>query len=135
MRPSEIDWSKGLEATGYESPIQMIMKEMVTKFENDCLSAVQSYGFNIDREELAKALKYDRDQYAKGYRNGHIDGVLQGEKLYARPHGEWIDHSDEGYVECPFCGSATTCEDNKDELHYCWNCGAEMRQEETKDDG
>ena len=51
-----------------------------------------------------------------------------------RPHGEWIDHSDEGYVECPFCGSATNCEDNKDELHYCWNCGAEMRQEETTDE-
>lgn len=49
--------------------------------------------------------------------------------------GKWRDYSDEGYVECPFCGSATNCEDNKDELHYCWNCGAEMRQEETKDDG
>lgn len=45
--------------------------------------------------------------------------------------GEWIDHSDEGYVECPFCGEATNCEDNKDELHYCWNCGAYMRQEEA----
>ena len=44
-----------------------------------------------------------------------------------RPKGEWKDHSDEGYVECPFCGSATTCDDNKDELHYCWNCGADMR--------
>lgn len=42
------------------------------------------------------------------------------------PQGEWIDYSDEGYVECPFCGQATTCEDNKDELHYCWNCGAKM---------
>jgi len=42
--------------------------------------------------------------------------------------GEWIDYSDEGYVECPFCGSATNCEDNKDELHYCWNCGAKMKQ-------
>ena len=60
-------------------------------------------------------------------------GIFHAENQ--RPHREWIDHSDEGYVECPFCGSATTCEDNKNELHYCWNCGAEMRQEETKDDG
>ena len=44
-----------------------------------------------------------------------------------RPQGEWKDYSDEGYVECPFCGSCTTCDDNKDELHYCWNCGAELR--------
>lgn len=40
--------------------------------------------------------------------------------------GEWIDYSDEGYVECPFCHSATNCEDNKDELHYCFSCGAEL---------
>ena len=43
-----------------------------------------------------------------------------------RPKGKWIDYSSEGYVECPFCNSATTCEDNKNELHYCWNCGAEL---------
>lgn len=43
-----------------------------------------------------------------------------------RPKGEWIDYSNEGFVECPFCGSATNCEDNKEELHYCWNCGAKL---------
>lgn len=41
--------------------------------------------------------------------------------------GEWIDYSDEGYVECPFCHSATNWDDNKDELHYCFSCGAELR--------
>ena len=49
-----------------------------------------------------------------------------------RPTGEWIDHQEDGYVECPFCGHATTCEDNKDELHFCFYCGADMRGE---DDG
>lgn len=42
-------------------------------------------------------------------------------------NGEWIDYSDEGYVECPFCHSATNCEGNKEELHYCFSCGAELR--------
>ena len=41
--------------------------------------------------------------------------------------GKWIDYSDEGYVECPFCHSATNCDGNKDELHYCFSCGAELR--------
>ena len=41
--------------------------------------------------------------------------------------GEWIDYSSEGFVECPFCHSATNCDDNKDELHYCFSCGAELR--------
>lgn len=43
-----------------------------------------------------------------------------------RPQGMWIDHSEDGYVECPFCEHLTNCEDNIDELHYCWNCGAKM---------
>lgn len=44
-----------------------------------------------------------------------------------RKTGKWIDYSDEGYVECPFCHSATNCDGNKDELHYCFSCGADMR--------
>lgn len=44
-----------------------------------------------------------------------------------RETGEWIDYTDEGYVECPFCHSATNCDGNKDELRYCFYCGAELR--------
>jgi DNA-directed RNA polymerase subunit RPC12/RpoP len=47
-----------------------------------------------------------------------------------RPKMRWIDHSDEGYVECPKCGSATNCDDNITALHFCFSCGAEMRGEE-----
>ena len=47
--------------------------------------------------------------------------------LVDRPTGEWIDYSDEGYVECPFCHSATNCDGNKDELHFCFSCGAKMK--------
>lgn len=49
---------------------------------------------------------------------------------FGKKEGEWIDHSDEGYVQCPFCGSLTTCEDNIDELHYCFNCGEKMKRSE-----
>lgn len=45
-----------------------------------------------------------------------------------RPKGHWIDHSDEGYVECPKCGSATNCDDNIADLHFCFSCGADMRE-------
>lgn len=99
------------------------------------MSEEQAYNCNEcakEHEQLAEWLKdykrllNQRDSYDIGYAEGHVDGVLQGEKLYAPKLGEWKDHSDEGYVECPFCGSATNCEDNKDELHFCWNCGAQM---------
>jgi hypothetical protein len=69
----------------------------------------------------------------------HIYGILSPDiqrsldvafkALEERPQGEWLDYSEEyGYIECPFCGSATTCEDNIDELHYCWNCGAHLQK-------
>jgi Lar family restriction alleviation protein len=43
-----------------------------------------------------------------------------------RKTGQWIDHAEEGYVECPFCHSATNCDDNISELHFCFSCGARM---------
>ena len=49
--------------------------------------------------------------------------------LRPRPEGKWKDHSKDGYVECPFCEHLTNCEDNIDELHYCWNCGAMMQKD------
>ena len=49
-----------------------------------------------------------------------------------RKKGKWIDYTEDGYVECPFCHSATNCDGNKEELHFCFSCGADMRGE---DDG
>ena len=61
-----------------------------------------------------------------GYAQGYSDGYLKDKD--ERPQDEWIDHSEDGYVECPICEHLTTCEDNIDELHYCWNCGAKMQK-------
>ena len=53
--------------------------------------------------------------------------VLDDLTKTTRELGEWIDHSDDyGYVECPICHELTTCSDNADKLHFCWNCGARM---------
>lgn len=57
--------------SGYESPINVIMGEMKIEQENEIFRAIQNYGVFVDREELIKALKYDREQYGKGY----IDGI------------------------------------------------------------
>ena len=63
------------------------------------------------------------------FMTGYKEALDLAIKALEQPQGEWIDYSNEGYVECPFCGSATNCEDNKDELHYCWNCGAKMKND------
>ena len=64
----------------YESPINMIISKLCTNLESDCLQAVQRYGFDVDKEELAKALNYDRNQYEKGHKDGYnkaIDDLLE----------------------------------------------------------
>ena len=48
--------------------------------DDKCFKAVFEAGFHVDKEELAKALKYDRDQYDKGY----ADGYAEGKKAAAR---------------------------------------------------
>lgn len=56
----------------YESPIQKIVGEMQTRMiqqeEDSMMMQVrQQVGFAVDKEELLKALQYDREQYQKGY--------------------------------------------------------------------
>ena len=51
-----------------------------------------------------------------------------------RQKGEWIDYTEDGYVECPFCHNATNCDGNKDELHFCFSCGADMREDSHETD-
>lgn len=64
----------------YESPIKQILGEMKITYENECMKAVQSVGFDVNKEELIKALMYDRNQYEKGCSDGYnnaIDDVIK----------------------------------------------------------
>lgn len=65
----------------YQSPIEMIATKMRTKYENDCVSVCQRYGFNVDKDELAKALAYDRGQYDKGFKDGYNQALLEQQRL------------------------------------------------------
>lgn len=60
----------------WESPIQMItddtIKDLVQKQDEWIMESVHRVGFNIDKDELMKALNYDRDQYEKGYADGRL---------------------------------------------------------------
>ena len=51
----------------YQSPIDLIVGQMNLNFENEICKAVQNVGVCVDKEELLKALQYDRKQYQKGY--------------------------------------------------------------------
>lgn len=54
----------------YESPINIISQSVQNihgKIEGEVMKMIYSYGISIDRDELLKALAYDREQYTKGY--------------------------------------------------------------------
>ena len=59
-----------IDIMGYKSPIQIIMGQMRTELENGIFRAVQEQGVIVDKDELIKALQYDRGQYEKGYNAG-----------------------------------------------------------------
>lgn len=69
----------------YESPITMYMKDIQEQInkqteEESMIVINQTVGFDVDKEELIKALQYDREQYEKGYRdckNDILDKVKQ----------------------------------------------------------
>jgi hypothetical protein len=58
----------------YLSPIEVVTeplnRALETSIENDIYKAVLNYGISVDKEELIKALRYDRDQYTKGFVDG-----------------------------------------------------------------
>ena len=63
----------------YKSPIDLIVSEVqnliLEQQENQVFRAVQNVGVNVDKEELIKALSYDRNQYQNGYNDGYMDGA------------------------------------------------------------
>ena len=70
----------------YQSPIYTYISNMQLKMTNDyedgVVKAVQNVGINVDKEELERALRYDREQYEKGYADGLRDGK-QDDKIQA----------------------------------------------------
>lgn len=50
----------------YQSPIEAIYKDLELTFEKEVYKAVQEVEINVDKDELIKALRYDREQYDKG---------------------------------------------------------------------
>lgn len=60
---------KMINDSAYQSPIEMIYHDMQMHFEDEVCKAVQQVDIHVDKEELIKALQYDREQFAKGYAN------------------------------------------------------------------
>lgn len=66
---------KDIDIMGYESPIQVYIGQMHTEQDDTIYRMIRDYGVDVDKEELIKALQYDRGQYDVGYRKGYEQGV------------------------------------------------------------
>lgn len=83
-------------------------------------------------QELRDMLNGDIDEYGEEGSEYTCEAVEMAiEALQERKTGKWINHIEDGYVECPVCGHLTTCwnEDGLEDLHYCFWCGAKMTKE------
>ena len=112
---------------GYKSPIEVIQTEMESRFEENIFQAVQRFGINVNKEELIKALDYDRHQYERGLEDG---------KRLGRSRGHWnIEHDDYysggGYVECSICNMRYSfgAYHEAEDFYFCPKCGASMRED------
>ena len=114
----------------YKSPIEMFYDDTIQNLANQIRQETddrivcevnRQCGVNIDRYELAKALKYDRDQYNKGYQDAMTD---------ARQIGEWVRDDDD--FLCSRCGSGTHQPTlmGTPMFAFCPICGAYMKGEE-----
>lgn len=55
----------------YESPIQVITNKIGSQYDDYVYTAILNVGVTVDKDELVRALQYDRDQYKKGYEDGY----------------------------------------------------------------
>lgn len=86
----------------YESPIKIIMQEMQAQRENQVYQAIQNIGVDVDKEELLKALSYDRNQYEKGYRAAKSEIVHCKDCKYYQDNNNGYTHN-----ECKWCQDET----------------------------
>lgn len=79
----------------YQSPIEIIHDNMRMEIEGEVYKAVQRVGVNVDKEELLKALQYDRGQYLKGYGDGYAKAIEEfTEKVVAELEKEKEIHTE-----------------------------------------
>lgn len=66
----------------YEAPIKLIMGQLRDQVDGEIFKAIQDINVQVDKDELTKALQYDRGQYDEGYADGYKEAIREfAEKL------------------------------------------------------
>lgn len=81
----------------YESPINIIesaVTELQKQQEEGVFCLIRNYGITVDKEELLKALAYDRDQYNKGYDDGVREFAERVKETKFKHGNEYVIYAD-----------------------------------------
>lgn len=65
------------ELNGYTPPASLNLSDFQDAIGDAVVQAIIKIGIRVNREELLKALKYDRGQYKAGYDAGFADGFIE----------------------------------------------------------
>lgn len=91
----------------YKSPIEIILGDVELQVEGEIMRVCQSVGLAVDKDELIKALRYDREQYRKGFGDGLRANrwIPCSERQPEEPEFKWKGYliQDAKVVE-PYCG-------------------------------
>lgn len=78
---------RNVDFSGYESPIQIFMQETQVEInheiDREVYRRLAKISVDINRDELMRALNYDRMQYAEGFKQGYRAG-------FEAARSEWI---------------------------------------------
>lgn len=94
------------------SPITQTISEIQSKMIKDqedelLIEASQVVGYTIDKEELIKAMNYDRNQFAQGYEKGHETGYAKAISDFAEKMKQTINEqvgNDGGFSKAFYTG-------------------------------
>jgi len=114
---------------GYKPPINIteeFTNPIIQEHDNQIMSQIKMV-VDVDKQELIKALNYDRHQYECGYR--------AAVKKFVR-HGHWkkSEFPSEKYC-CSVCGAGCWYYDYEGDVarsRYCPQCGARMDESEVE---
>ena len=112
----------------YQSPITI--SEIAEEIAEKIIKVKMA--IDVDKDELIKALQYDRNQYENGYADGRHDAMEQkyDEDVVHVKHGIWERNPErwgDNELRCSYCGAVLEDEVRKYIYAcYCYHCGVKM---------
>ena len=109
----------------FNNPMENLRMEINKRTDEVIYKAILDVGVEVDKDELIRALNYDRKQYEKGYEAGKMDATVHAHWIKrSNPNHSPFDSSAEYNMICSNCGG-----DHERFYHYCPDCGAKMDRE------